>query len=49
MSICIKKYLFAKFLSLLRHAIIFWGGESDNIKVFSMQKGVLQIIRGADK
>ncbi|PNF20311.1 hypothetical protein B7P43_G13693 [Cryptotermes secundus] len=45
----LRSIYFAKFQSLLRYGIIFWGCEGDSIKVFRMQKRVLRIISGLGK
>ena len=37
----LKSIYFAKFQSLLRYGIIFWGGETGSITVLRMQKRVL--------
>jgi hypothetical protein len=36
----LRSIYFRKFQSLLRYGIIFWGSESNSIKVFRMQKSV---------
>jgi hypothetical protein len=45
----LRSIYFGKFQSLLRCGIIFWGGDSDSIKAFRMQKGVLRLISGVGK
>jgi hypothetical protein len=42
----LRSIYFGNFQSLLRYGIIFWGNEGDSIKVFKIQKRVLQIIGG---
>jgi len=40
---------FAYFQSRLRYGIMFWGGEGKSIKIFQLQKKVIQLITGAHK
>jgi hypothetical protein len=39
----------ANFQSLLTYGIIFWGGDNEIIKIFKLQKRILQIISGVSK
>jgi hypothetical protein len=45
----LRSMYFGKFQSLLGHAIIFWEGEGDSIKVFKIWKRALRIIGGLGK
>jgi hypothetical protein len=42
----IKSIYYSKLQSCLKYGIIFWGGESENISIFKLQKRVIRIISG---
>jgi hypothetical protein len=45
----LRNIYFAKFQSLVRYGIIFWGGENECSKVLKLQKGVLHIMKGVNR
>jgi hypothetical protein len=46
-SYMIKCIYYSKFQSCLKYGIIFWGGSSESLSIFKLQKRVIQIISGA--
>jgi hypothetical protein len=45
----IRSIYFAYFQSRLRYGIMFWGGEVKSVKIFWLQKKMIQLITGVHK